>query len=818
MIYGRGSENPDILIVSDYPSAEEIAAKSAFVGSNESFYQRLFSSNQYSLSNTYRTTFCKEAAPIFLQSQIRKGKIKWSKPTPEIREWADAQFEAFQDEIKTFQPKVIIGAGDLPLWYIASEEKIRKFRGSIIPSTFKVGERSIPYIPILPSRYIFSDIKWKTVTQLDISKAIGLLSKDWKPFPEGYHLWTCFSDSSLRSYLERIKNSEFVVVDIETFYNFITCIGLSASPCEACCIPIDDPRVPRAETISMLRTLARFNSDPSIKKIGQNFNSYDWTVLEKRGFEVNGYVGDTLLLSHVLYPELPRALDFLTSIYTDIPYYKDDGKEAFRIRATKTEQLDKLYYYNCTDCVATYQVYQEQLKEAAEIEVDSFYKEVEFPCVFLYHELEKNGIQVDSVQLDFLYTRYILLLDYYTKRIEELYGAPLNIASPKQVSTLIYDFLECPPRFNRSVDEETGEIKKSLATDEETLQLLSLYAENEAVRECLQTIIAIRKIQKIIQYLEAPIYPDGRMRTSAKLAGTKTGRTSFAQTLDFTLLQDKKGKIKKANFGLNFQNIPKHEDILYDGTSIGSDLRSIYVPKKDHVFIEGDKSQAEARVVAILADNLPILHFFDHPPGVHRITAGWIYGVDPEQIKKDSIEYQLGKRGRHMANYDGGSERLSMMASIPLKQANFVLDRIHETDPSIRGVFHDRINQLLENREYIETPHGRKRQNMDRVTDKIKRDFYAYIPQATVSDDVKLGMRRLWEPRKEWIHFLNESHDSCLAEIHRDRRNEYIDLFRKEMQQPIDFRKGSFYRDIQLIIPIELSWSEANWAIMKKIH
>jgi hypothetical protein len=77
----------------------------------------------------------------------------------------------------------------------------------------------------------------------------------------------------------------------------------------------------------------------------------------------------------------------------------------------------------------------------------------------------------------------------------------------------------------------------------------------------------------------------------------------------------------------------------------------------------------------------------------------------------------------------------------------------------------------------------------------------------------------MWNSYRDdpWFWLLNEAHDSALAEVHKDNKERYFDLFRNEMQKPIDFRKGSFSRDLELVIPIELAWSDTNWKGMEGI-
>ena len=63
--------------------------------------------------------------------------------------------------------------------------------------------------------------------------------------------------------------------------------------------------------------------DASIEKVFHNGQAFDIPYLEKIGFEVNGYVGDTMLQAHLTYGrELPKRLDFLALLYAGIPNWK----------------------------------------------------------------------------------------------------------------------------------------------------------------------------------------------------------------------------------------------------------------------------------------------------------------------------------------------------------------------------------------------------------------------------------------------------------------------------------------------------------------
>lgn len=92
--------------------------------------------------------------------------------------------------------------------------------------------------------------------------------------------------------------------------------------------------------------------------LGQNFFNFDALFFEALGFSISlDKVQDTLLRHHILWPELPHKLQFLTRQYTREPYYKDEG------HGWSIKYMDKLRRYNCLDVCVTYEVWEAQEEE-----------------------------------------------------------------------------------------------------------------------------------------------------------------------------------------------------------------------------------------------------------------------------------------------------------------------------------------------------------------------------------------------------------------------------------------------------------------------
>jgi len=155
-----------------------------------------------------------------------------------------------------------------------------------------------------------------------------------------------------------MQGADFVSCDIETFGpGELACVGFADSDSRGLCIT--------CQCVGGFDIAQTLYESP-VPKIFQ-YGTYDTSFLRHfYGWEVGGYydgVGfDTYVAAATLMPEFPRGLDFLTSIYTDFPYYKEERKVW-----KKDGDLMTLWKYNIKDIIATYITAMEQMKELKEL-------------------------------------------------------------------------------------------------------------------------------------------------------------------------------------------------------------------------------------------------------------------------------------------------------------------------------------------------------------------------------------------------------------------------------------------------------------------
>jgi DNA polymerase-1 len=720
------------------------------------------------------------------------------------------------EEINEIKPFLLIPLNEVSFNFLTGLNNIRKFRGSVLETTPKLSLfKRLKVLPILgPNPFLYQEYSLRWITQIDFLKVHRFLNYDPPP-EQKLNIWVAKNTSALSNFLERsYSSSKFLVFDIETYLGIPICISLCFDGMESVCVPFLDLSIPIEERIGMIQLVARVLKS-NIPKVNQNIK-FDIKCLERFNFIVNNVAGDTMINAAIINPELPKNLGFLNSIYTDIPYFKDEGKYH------NPEKFGKntYYLYNAKDSLATWRIYEKQEEEIKEIG-SNYVADRMSKLILIYKDMENNGLWYDDEKRKLLVNKYTSLYEIQLTKLSSLIGKRINPLSPKQCAHLIYNELG----YTKS--------KQIKGTSEEELESLMVFGNPKAApitgRNVLQIIINCRKIQKILEYLNIIPYPDNKFRCEYNLVGTETGRTTAGKTTDVLLvweeLKTKKHIIGK-QMGRSFQTIGKH-GFMIDGETYGKDIRSIFVPSRGYSFVEIDLSQAEARVDAVLSGNFNILNIFDGSVGIHRLTGSWVFNCPPEEIKKNIVvldqktgiscdRYLMSKTVRHAGERNMKAARLSMMTQQPLKICDNILKIFHSKQPEIKEVFHREVEECIKRDRILISPNGRRRQFLDRIDQHLINEAISQLPQSVVSDQVKFSFIPTFESAG-WATLIIEQHDGFLSEVPTGREEEFYIIAKSNLEKPIDFRNCSLKRDYNLIIPSEVSISTENWYNLKEV-
>lgn len=795
MIQGHGPASPQGMFITDSAQSEDFKTNYALSGYSGTLLRGMCRSHGLDFDNQFwKTSLIKDVVPKATEDDETLLAAMVSNYSPLLVE-----------EINALNPHLLIPLGELSFKFLTGISGIRKFRGSVVNPSALIGlHETRKVMPVLgPYPYLYQEYRQRVISGIDIGKISKHLNAN--PIPDNFfNIWVCESSSALRNFLDRsYKDDAILVFDIETFAGIPSCISFCFDGFESVCIPFLDKSIDRDNRVLMMDLVARILASP-IKKVNQNIK-YDWKILERWGFKVNNVIGDTMLAASTLYCEFPKNLGFLTSIYTDLPYFKDEGREFDPAKHAKTQ----FYLYNAKDSLATHQIYTKQIEEISEQGVGFVYGNL-CQLIPIYRGMEDNGIRIDDSCRQSLLGKYESLFRIECLKLARLAGLDyINPHSPKQMSDLVFNLLG----FEK--------IRGVKGTDEESLEQLMAWgvAKHSPIvgKDILQCIINCRKIHKVIEIIELPVYPDGRFRCEFNLAGTENGRTSAGKCTDQILYLDEKGKIKLKNLGHSLQTIGKH-GFMMDGITYGKDLRSMFVPSYGYRFVEIDLSGAEARVDRVLSGNFDMEVFTN--PGIHKLTASWIYNCAPSEIKKDILidgvdRYFMGKTTRHAGERNMKADRLVMMTQRPLKECMDILTKFHTSEPAIREVFHKDIIKAVDETRVLIAPNGRRRDFFDRIDNHTYNEAISTLPQMIVSDQTKFSFIKTFE-ECSYARLLAEMHDGALAEVPIGNEMEYGLVYKKNVEIPIDFRFGSIKRDYQLIIPCEMSMGD-SWDQLKGV-
>lgn len=284
-----------------------------------------------------------------------KNKFEYCLDTSQL---ADG-LKALREDIERVNPKVIVAFGAWPAFFLAGKTNDRgepgtgilNWRGSIVPSKPEFGSRKV--VCSMHPAFLIRSWAWHPIFQHDLARV-----KEQADFPEIraplYEVFIDPPEPDLGILVEEMSQAEWLTIDIENFTDqTISCVGFSDRPGRALVITyrLDIWR----------QVVAELCTSPAKKNF--QYGTYDINFLSRfYKIPVRNYAFDTYIAAASLMPAFPRGLDFLTSIYTEMPYYKEDRKTW-----KKSGDLDILWQYNAKDDVSQTMVAQGQMKELEEL-------------------------------------------------------------------------------------------------------------------------------------------------------------------------------------------------------------------------------------------------------------------------------------------------------------------------------------------------------------------------------------------------------------------------------------------------------------------
>ena len=488
---------------------------------------------------------------------------------------------------------------------------------------------------------------------------------------------------------------------------------------------------------NVFKILRPFLEDENLPKLGHNLK-FDYSIIRQQGEGVNlkGPLWDTMIASYLLDPgRRTFKLDDLCREILDLKLttFKEVTQGDKRPEAFVYVTLEDARNYSCEDVHGACLLWEEYRPKLEKQELWQLFAELETPLLPILAEMELAGIRVDADLLQELSQEFGEKLAALEKEIYRLAGQEFNINSPRQLGEILFEKLKLP---------HGRKTKTGYSTDVKVLEKLSFH-------ELPQAVLLHRNLSKL-----QSTYVD-------KLAGLvhpKTGRvhTSFNQTVTAT------GRLSSSN--PNLQNIPVR-------TEEGQRIRQAFVPEKNHVFVSGDYSQIDLRVLAHYSQDKALLEAFRSGQDIHNRTAAEIFFVSPMLITPQMR--RVAKTINFGIVYGMSSFGLASQLNVSRREAQTFIERYFKHYAGVQKFMEDIVAQARKDR-HVTTLLNRIRHLPDiNSSNRVSREFAERTAintpiQGTAADIIKLAMIRVdRELKKSGLkaRMLLQIHDELVFEV-----------------------------------------------------
>jgi len=793
---GIGPLDASIAIVGEAPGADEVYHRRPFVGPTGQELDRILRGVGIVREECYITNVIKERVSKDKTGAIT-GFIKLKRSDADTTSAYKEYEELLYQELRECRANVIVPMGGIALWALARKVGVTRWRGSILPSVSlspspkRIGEglSSSDYVrKVVPTIHPATTLKYGAAVSSETGRGFSpylyryYIAHDLKKalsesgFPEiqyrdrTYHIAPTVDE--VNRYLDLCMNADRIGVDIETSYGQIECISLSLNPTSSMSIPFfwDGQEYFDLDTeTEVWRRIANILENPNIVKIIQNA-MFDCTVLRSRyGIKVRN-IDDTMIAHAVAFPDLHRSLEFMTSVYTDVPYYKDEGKIYFKGGYSSPRDFA---IYNAKDSIVLHEI-MDSINHDLERTANTAAYRQQAKLIEPLMYMEERGMKVDVERLEVEKKRMQEILQTSSDKFKSQCGYDINPDSPSQVMEYFYERKKLKPYVKKTSDGTwvpTVDIK--------ALKRLSARGYKEA-----HTLLKFRKAAKLIRtYFEVTLDDDGRLRSRFNPARTVSGRLSSSTTLEGT--------------GTNIQNLPQ-------------DMRQFIIPDDGYLLFSADLSLAEKRVVAYVAPEPRMIKAFEEGIDLHSQTAALILGKHIDEISNESRSCSIGngeeserfygKKANFGLDYGIGPARFALELEISQKEARTLMDMYFAAYPGILH-YHTWVERKLSEDMTLTNCMGRKRLFMGRWDKSLLDSAYDWIPQSTVAGIInEYGLGAMYYDQDTFgpVELLNQIHDSIVFQIP-------ISIGWEEMARVI--------WDVKKSLEVTLKWEDREFVI-----
>ena len=415
---------------------------------------------------------------------------------------------------------------------------------------------------------------------------------------------------------------------------------------------------------------------------------------------------------------------------------------------------------------------REKVKSEGQLAV---YEEIELPSSNTLALMETEGISIDTKKLNALFDTLSAEVSKIAKEAYKIIGKEINLASPKQLQTVLFDELGMTG---------TKTLKTGFSTNAAALN--ELFELNG--HPFLEKLLAHRdstKLKQMVETLLKAVEDDSKIHTTYVQTGTATGRLSSENP--------------------NLQNIPIRNPR-------GAQIRDSFVASEGfEMLLTADYSQIEMRIMAHLSEDPGLIEAFIKGEDLHRFVGSRIFGVEPSAVTAD-MRSQV-KAMSYGLVYGLSEYGLAKQLGLSNADAKQLMKDYFERFGGVRRY----LAKVVEDAKavgYTRTLHGRRRPFDDlnssifQVRENARRAALNAPIQGTAADIMKLAMNAIHAEMsvlKLGSRMLLQVHDELVFEVAKGE----LEVLRKlVVEKMANVVKLSVPLDVQ--VGTGRSWDEAG--------
>lgn len=838
-----GKKDATYMIIGERGGTEEIKTQTPFCGRSGILLRKILTGVGIDISD------------CFITNAFGCGHLSGVTPTVKELEFCAPYVKA---QIKTINPKVIILLGRCalyPIHGIASD--IMKLHGypewndeygCWVIATFH---------PANALRDKKGQLEWEITKDIqrvvDVYKGNLTISN-----PEVNILST---RDEMVSYLREVKESPICAYDIETNTLEvhgneelkIACVSIATSENKGYVLWVKDlDSEDKKDVVEELRAVLE---NPKSIKLGANIRFDNTFVKKVWNIEVAPPYFDVILAHRLVCTASgEHGLKAITRHYTNMGRY---DREITQIGKVPNEKYPNGYYdfpkeilapYAGYDAVATVIAYNTLSKEISQSKPLTLYSiskslesvyQLSMDIQEMVTQMENMGISVDTNSLRHLKDRYEVKVKDYEKQFFSFDEVRLL-----EIKLEHEDLTKERIKYQKGLEKNPNpKRKKNLEDELETIISNIRTLEFLAKQNSDYRLKAFQAKPEPFKYVNISSNPQiaKLLFTICKLKPLKKSKRTGNPSVDVGVLTDLKHPItdvvsnhRHALKMINtyISNISQkidpllgvvHPSFIVNGTISGrlaSSFHTLPSHGEDAIIkspftsgflngwiVEADFGQMEMKVAASLLEDKRMIQAMNEKRDLHRITAGKIFGISPEEITPE--QRQVGKTCNFAMIYACTARGLvaQKIASSEEEGEHFI-NAFFSLYPGIKeGMV--KVATMASYTGYAYSPLGRYRDlrilfSMDKH--KAVRQAINFPVQSVASDYAQIATRKLYEWLKDNTmasRLIGTKHDSTSIDCYSDELLDIILKF-KEIAESGDF--SPYFPDFKLDVPLEIDF------------